>query len=83
MGGDHFRVVADEKMARDVAESRKQEQKETRFNSAVKVSLDNLFSQIDEGNMKELNIIIKADSTSSFVCYGKVLMKRPPAPQYR
>ena len=52
-GGDIFRVVADEKMARDVAEARKQEQKETRFNSAVKVSLDNLFSQIDEGNMKE------------------------------
>ena len=75
MGGDHFRVVADEKMARDVAESRKQEQKETRFNSAVKVSLDNLFSQIDEGNMKELNIIIKADVQGSVEAVKQSLEK--------
>jgi hypothetical protein len=32
---------------------------------------------------EDANIIIKADSTSSLVCLGKVLMKRPPAPQYR
>ncbi len=74
-GGDHFRVVADEKMARDVAEARKQEQKETRFNSAVKVSLDNLFSQIDEGNMKELNVIIKADVQGSVEAVKQSLEK--------
>lgn len=74
-GGDIFRVVADEKMARDVAEARKQEQKETRFNSAVKVSLDNLFSQIDEGNMKELNVIIKADVQGSVEAVKQSLEK--------
>ena len=74
-GGDHFRVVSDEKMARDVAEARKQEQKETKFNSAVKVSLDNLFSQIDEGNMKELNVIIKADVQGSVEAVKQSLEK--------
>lgn len=74
-GGDHFRVVTDEKLARDVAEARKQEQKETRFNSTVKVSLDNLFSQIDEGNMKELNVIIKADVQGSVEAVKQSLEK--------
>ena len=74
-GGDTFRVVTDEKMARDVAESRRQEQKETRFNSTVKVSLDNLFSQIDEGNMKELNVIIKADVQGSVEAVRQSLEK--------
>lgn len=60
---DTFMVVENEKLARDVAEQRKQELQENKFNQVVKVSLDNLFSQIDEGNMKELDVIIKADST--------------------
>ena len=64
-GGDQFSVVNDEKLARDVAEARRHEQKETEFNATVKVSLDNLFSQIDEGNMKELDVIIKADVQGS------------------
>ncbi|HIU48210.1 MAG TPA: translation initiation factor IF-2 [Candidatus Avimonoglobus intestinipullorum] len=74
-GGDIFHVVKDEKLAREVAEARKQEQKETRFNSAVKVSLDNLFSQIDEGNMKELNVIIKADVQGSVEAVRQSLEK--------
>ena len=74
-GGDTFRVVSDEKLARDVAEARKREIKETRFNSAVKVSLDNLFSQIDEGNMKELNIIVKADVQGSVEAVRQSLEK--------
>ncbi len=64
-GGDNFMVVANEKLARDVAEQRKQEIQENKFNQVVKVSLDNLFSQIDEGNMKELSVIIKADVQGS------------------
>ncbi|MBQ7985890.1 MAG: translation initiation factor IF-2 [Clostridia bacterium] len=75
MGGEHIYVVKDEKLARDVAEARKQEQKETRFNQAVKVSLDNLFDQIDEGNMKELNIIIKADVQGSVEAVRQSLEK--------
>lgn len=75
MGGEHLFAVKDEKLARDVAESRRQEQKETKFNQAVKVSLDNLFDQIDEGNMKELNIIIKADVQGSVEAVRQSLEK--------
>ncbi len=75
MGGDVFHVVKDEKLARDVAEARKREQKESKFNSTVKVSLDNLFSQIDEGNMKELSIIIKADVQGSVEAVRQSLEK--------
>ncbi len=64
-GGDKFVVVENEKLAREVAEKRKHEAQEDKFNQVVKVSLDNLFSQIDEGNMKELNVIIKADVQGS------------------
>ena len=64
-GGDKFFVVKNEKLAREVAEKRRDEMQEDKFNKVVKVSLDNLFSQIDEGNMKELNVIIKADVQGS------------------
>jgi translation initiation factor IF-2 len=74
-GGDKFYVVNDEKLAREVAENRKREQKESMFNSAVKVSLDNLFSQIDAGNMKELNVIIKADVQGSVEAVKQSLEK--------
>ncbi len=75
MGGEHLMAVKDEKLAKDVAEARRQEQKETRFNQTVKVSLDNLFDQIDEGNMKELNIIIKADVQGSVEAVRQSLEK--------
>ncbi len=75
MGGEHIYVVKDEKLAKDVAEARRQEQKENKFNQAVKVSLDNLFDQIDEGNMKELNIIIKADVQGSVEAVRQSLEK--------
>jgi len=75
MGGEHLYAVKDEKLAREVAESRRHEQKESRFNQAVKVSLDNLFDQIDEGNMKELNIIIKADVQGSVEAVRQSLEK--------
>lgn len=74
-GGDTFMVVANEKLARDVAEQRKQQMQETKFNQVVKVSLDNLFSQIDEGNMKELNVIIKADVQGSVEAVKQSLEK--------
>lgn len=74
-GGDTFIVVENEKLARDVAEQRKQQMQETKFNQVVKVSLDNLFSQIDEGNMKELNVIIKADVQGSVEAVKQSLEK--------
>lgn len=74
-GGDELIVVKDEKLAREVAEQRKQEIQEDKFNSVVKVSLDNLFSQIDEGNMKELAIIVKADVQGSVEAVKQSLEK--------
>ena len=59
--GDIFNAVADEKLARELVEQRKQEAKEEQFRQYQKVTLDNLFSQISQGEMKELPIIVKAD----------------------
>ncbi len=74
-GGDELIAVTDEKLARDVAEQRRQEIQEDKFNSVVKVSLDNLFSQIDEGNMKELDVIVKADVQGSVEAVKQSLEK--------
>ena len=63
--GDDFYVVADERMARELAEQRKQEKKDAMNRPVQKVSLDDLFSQIKEGEMKNLNIIVKADVQGS------------------
>ena len=63
--GDDFYVVADERMARELAEQRKQEKKDAMNRPVQKVSLDDLFSQIKEGEMKNLNIVVKADVQGS------------------
>lgn len=62
--GDVFHAVKDERMARELVEQRKAEQKEA-ANKARAVTLDDLFSQIQDGNMKTLNIIVKADVQGS------------------
>ena len=59
--GDIFNAVEDEKLARELVEQRKDSAKEEQFSAYQKVTLDNLFSQIAEGEMKELPIIVKAD----------------------
>lgn len=59
--GDRFTVVKDEKTARNMAEIRKQKIKDESFHSANRVSLEDLYSQIQEGSVKELGIIVKAD----------------------
>ena len=63
--GDIFNAVEDERLARELVEQRRQEQKEEQFKSYQKVTLDNLFSQIAEGEMKELPIVVKADVQGS------------------
>ena len=64
--GDDFHAVADERMARELVEQRKQEQKDRMSGPvAQKVSLEDLFSQIQAGEMKNLNIIVKADVQGS------------------
>ena len=63
--GDDFYVVEDERMARELAEQRKQEKKDAMNRPVAKVSLDDLFSQIAQGEMKTLKIIVKADVQGS------------------
>lgn len=63
--GDLFYVVDDERMARELVEERKHEKKEEAAKVNTAVSLDDLFSQIKEGNIKDLNIIVKADVQGS------------------
>ncbi len=63
--GDIFYAVDDEKMARQLVEQRKEKEKEERNKAFHKVTLDNLFQSIQEGEMKELNIIVKADVMGS------------------
>jgi translation initiation factor IF-2 len=64
--GDDFHAVDDERMARELVEQRKHEQKLAASGPAVgKVSLEDLFSQIQAGEMKNLNIIVKADVQGS------------------
>jgi len=63
--GDIFHAVENEKMARELAEQRREEERAEATKSKYAVSLDALFSQIQEGNVKELNIIIKADVQGS------------------
>ena len=73
--GDVFNAVADEKLARELVEQRKQEAKEEIFKQYQKVTLDNLFSQISEGEMKELPIIVKADVQGSVEAVKQSLEK--------
>ena len=73
--GDTFNAVADEKLARELVEQRKQEAKEESFKQYQKVTLDNLFSQISEGEIKELPIIVKADVQGSVEAVKQSLEK--------
>ena len=64
-GGDKFNAVSDERLARELVEQRKNKIKEEQFNSRTKVTLDNLFDQMQQGDIKELKIIVKADVQGS------------------
>lgn len=63
--GDQFDAVDNEKLARELVEQRKQKAKEEQFKAFHKVTFDNLFDSIKDGEMKELNIIVKADVQGS------------------
>ena len=75
MSGDTFNAVADEKLARELVEKRKHQAKEEQFSHYQKVTLDNLFSQISEGEMKELPIVVKADVQGSVEAVKQSLEK--------
>ncbi|MBS6859666.1 MAG: translation initiation factor IF-2 [Clostridiales bacterium] len=74
-GGDIFNAVSDERLARELVEQRRSEQKEEMFNSRTKVTLDNLFDQMQQGEMKELKIIVKADVQGSVEAVRQSLEK--------
>ena len=63
--GDIFDAVSDERLARELVEQRKQKAKEEIFNAKQKVTLDNLFQNLSEGDLKALNIIVTADVQGS------------------
>lgn len=73
--GDIFNAVEDERLARELVEQRKHEAKQEQFNSYRKVTLDNLFSQIAEGEIKELPVIVKADVQGSVEAVKQSLEK--------
>jgi len=63
--GETFYVVKDEKIAKQLVEKRRQKSREQSIRPSAKVSLDDLFNQIKEGKVKELNIIVRADVQGS------------------
>ena len=73
--GDTFNAVEDERLARELVEQRKHEAKQAKFNEYQKVTLDNLFSQIEQGEMKELSLIVKADVQGSVEAVTQSLEK--------
>lgn len=75
MSGDIFDAVTDEKLARDLVEQRKQKIKDEQFNAYHKVTLDTLFSTLEEGELKDLNIIVKADVMGSVEAFKQNLEK--------
>lgn len=73
--GDTFAAVEDEKLARELVEKRKHEAKEEQFKAYQKVTLDNLFSSIEQGEVKELPIIVKGDVQGSVEAVKQSLEK--------
>ena len=73
--GDEFNAVEDERLARELVEKRRQEAKEKEFSSYQKVTLDNLFEQIEVGETKELPLIVKADVQGSVEAVKQSLEK--------
>ncbi len=73
--GDNFDAVSDERLARELVEQRKSQSKEEEFNRYQKVTLDNLFDQLQQGEMKDLNIIVKADVQGSVEAVRQSLEK--------
>ena len=73
--GDIFYEVKNEKVAKHLIEKRKRQAREKAINSATKVTLDNLFSQMEEGKLKVLNLIVKADVQGSVEAVKQSLEK--------
>jgi translation initiation factor IF-2 len=75
--GDTFLVVKDERMAREIAESRAQKQRAAELAGPTKVSLDDLYARIKQGDIKELALVIKADVQGSSEALAVAIEKLP------
>ncbi|SKC74092.1 translation initiation factor IF-2 [Maledivibacter halophilus] len=73
--GDRFQIVKDDKTARKIAERRQQKIREKNLKSSQRVSLEDLFEQIQEGKVKDLNVIVKADAQGSVEALKQSLLK--------
>ena len=73
--GDTFYEVKDEKTAKHLMERRKRQARDKALNATTKVTLDDLFSQIEKGNLKQLNLIVKADVQGSVEAVKQSLEK--------
>jgi translation initiation factor IF-2 len=73
--GDIFNAVTDERMARELVDQRRQKDKEEHFKAYQKVTLDNLFEQMQKGDIKEFNVIVKGDVQGSVEAVSQSLMK--------
>ncbi|MFO7814834.1 MAG: translation initiation factor IF-2 [Halanaerobiales bacterium] len=72
--GDYLRVMEDERKAKELADKRRVKRKEERLKKDTKVSLEDLYRNIQEGEIKELNVIIKADVQGSIAALESSLM---------
>jgi len=75
--GDIFQAVKDERVAREIAEDRARKQRAAELAGAGKVSLDDLFAKIQEGSVKELSLVIKADVQGSSEALATAIEKLP------
>ncbi|MCD6389987.1 MAG: translation initiation factor IF-2, partial [Desulfobulbaceae bacterium] len=73
--GDEFVVVSDDKMAKNVSASRQLKNREIELASTTKISLDNLFEKLQEGKIKELRVLLRADVQGTLEAFGKALEK--------
>lgn len=73
--GDEFNAVSDERMARELVEQRRQAEKDAAAQLNTKITLDNLFAKMQEGEMKDLNLIVKADVQGSAEALKASLLK--------
>ncbi|PLX48335.1 MAG: translation initiation factor IF-2 [Desulfobulbaceae bacterium] len=75
MAGDEFVVVNDEKMAKNVAQQRQMKKREIDLAAGTKISLDNLFEKLQEGDMKELCILLRSDVQGTLEAFSKAVEK--------
>ncbi len=73
--GESFDVVSDERLARELVEQRRTREKEEKFNEFRKVTLENLFDSLQQGQIKELPVIVKADVNGSVEAVSQSLQK--------